>query len=56
MIYVRKVTKMGVVRKKNCLVCLSPLRRISRKEYYCKCGLEYVLERGSLLVKEAKYA
>jgi len=34
---VRKITKMGrVVRRKTCVVCLAPLRRVSRKEYYCK--------------------
>jgi hypothetical protein len=55
--YVRKITKVmaRIVRRKTCAVCLSPLRR-SGKEYYCKvCGLEYVLERGHLLVKRAKY-
>jgi homoaconitase/3-isopropylmalate dehydratase large subunit len=48
MLYVRKITKeMGrVVRKKTCVVCLAPLRRVSRKEYYCKfCGNRYIFGR-----------
>jgi ribosomal protein L37AE/L43A len=57
-VFIKKITKVmaKVVRKRNCLVCHGPLRRVSREEYYCKfCGLEYVLERGPLLVKGAKY-
>jgi hypothetical protein len=60
--FIKKITKAmaKVVRKRNCLVCHGPLRRVARREYYCKfCGNEYIFDkcgkRWALLIKGAKY-